>query len=101
MRKVTIGLLQFSQMFRKYTQGVYMVKSVFFENSFSKYQYGLCNRCNIQTALVCIVEKMLIARDKEEVSETISTALSKAFDCISQYLIRSKLHTYRFDWNLL
>ena len=55
----------------------------FFENKFSKYQCGFRKGFNTQNALLSMVEKMLLARDKEEVCGAILTDLSKAFDCIS------------------
>ena len=38
-----------------------------------------CKGCNIQTAFVSMLEKMLIVRDKKEVCGAISTDLSKVF----------------------
>ena len=55
----------------------------FFENKFSKYQCGFRKGFNTQDALLSMVEKMLLARGKEEVCGAILTDLSKAFDCIS------------------
>ena len=56
---------------------------------------------NTQNALLSMVEKMLLARDKKEVCGAILTDLSKAFDCISYDLLIAKLNAYGFDKNAL
>ena len=50
-----------------------------FGSTFSKYQCGFNKDFNTQNALLFMVEKMLLAHDK--------TDLSKAFDCISYDLL--------------
>ena len=48
-----------------------------------------------------MVEKMLIARDKNKVFGAILTDLSKAFDCISHDLLIAILNAHGFDHNAL
>ena len=57
-----------------------------FENKFSRYQCRFRKGFNTQNAILFMVEKMLLARDKIEVCEAILTDLPKAFDCVSHDL---------------
>ena len=51
-----------------------MIRSmIFFENKLSRYQCGFHKGFSIQNALLSMVEKMLLARDKKEVCEAILT----------------------------
>ena len=76
-------------MFQKFTKGVCLYDQIydFFENKFSRYQCGFRKSFNTQNALLSMVEKMLLVRDKKEVCGTI---LSKLFDCISHDLLIAK-----------
>ena len=66
-------------------------------NRFSKYQCDFRIGFNTQNALLSIVEKMIIVRDKKEVCGVMLTDLSKGFDCISHDLVIAKLDAYGFD----
>ena len=71
------------------------------ENKFSRYPCGFRKVFNTQDALLSMVEKKLLARDKKEVCGAILTDLSKVFDCISNDLLKAKLNAYGFDHNSL
>ena len=77
----------------------------FMENSDSSFSFQHVPKFrkgfNTQNALLSMVEKMLLARDKKEVCGAILTDLSKAFDCISYDLLIAKLNAYGFDKNAL
>ena len=85
-------------MFQKFTKGVCLYDQIydFFENKFSRYQCGFRTSFNTQNALLSMVEKMLLVRDKKEVCGTI---LSKLFDCISHDLLIAKLNASGLDQN--
>ena len=85
-------------MFQKFTKGVCLYDQIydFFENKFSRYQCGFRKGFNTQNALLSMVEKMLLVRDKKEVCGTI---LSKLFDCISHDLLIAKLNASGLDQN--
>ena len=87
-------------MFQKFTKGVCLYDQIydFFENKFSRYQCGFRKSFNTQNALLSMVEKMLLVRDKKEVCGTI---LSKLFDCISHDLLIAKLNASGLDQNRL
>ena len=85
-------------MFQKFTKGVCLYDQIydFFENKFSRYQCGFRKSFNTQNALLSMVEKMLLVRDKKEVCGTI---LSKLIDCISHDLLIAKLNASGLDQN--
>ena len=80
----------------------------FFENKFTRYQCGFRKCFSTQNALLSMVEKMVIVRDKKELCGAVLTDLSKAFDYISHDLLIAnaklnakiaKLNAYGFDHN--
>ena len=72
-----------------------------FENKFSRYQCGFREGFIIQNALLTMVKKMLLSRDKKDVCGAILTDLPKAFDSISHGQLITKLNAFEFDWNAL
>ena len=68
-----------SNVSKVYERCLYDQISDFFENEFSKYQCGFRKGFNTQNALLSMVEKMLLSRDKNEVCGAILTDLSKNF----------------------
>ena len=98
-KKVTTDMLVFLVLL--YERCLYDQIYDFFENKFSKYQCRFRKGFNTQNALLSMVVKMLLARDKKEVCGAILTNLSKAFDCISHDLLIAKLNAYGFDKNAL
>ena len=73
----------------------------FDENIFSKYQCGYRKGFSIQHALLVMLEKMKIARDRKGFCAAVLTDLSKAFDCICHDLLIAKLNAYRLERNVL
>ena len=101
-KKVTTDLSVFFQIFQKFLKGVCMIRSMFFlKISFRDINADFVKGFNTQNALLSIVEKMLLARDKKEVCGVILTYLSKAFNCISHDLLIANLNAHGFDQNAL
>ena len=66
----------------------------FDKNIFSKYQCGFRKSFSTQHALLVMLEKMKITRDRKGFCAAILTDLSKAFDCICHDLLIAKLNAY-------
>ena len=64
----------------------------FFKNKFSRCECRFPKDFNTRNALLSMLENMLLARDKKEVSGVILTDLLKAFDYISHDLLITKLN---------
>ena len=63
--KIPTNLSVFFQMFLKFMKGVCMIRSmIFFLNKYLRYQRRLCKGFNTKNALLSMVEKMLLGRDK-------------------------------------
>ena len=73
----------------------------FYKNIFSKYQCGFRKGFSTQHALLVMLEKMKITRDRKGFCAAVLTDLSKAFDCICHYLLIAKLNAYGLDRNAL
>ena len=72
-------------------KGVCVIRSmIFFKNKFSRYQCRFCKGFNTQNALLAMVEKILLVRDKK-IYGAILTVLSKTFD---HDLLIAKLNAY-------
>ena len=56
---------------------------------------------NIQNALLSLVQKKLLARDKKDVCRAILTDLCKSFECKSHDLLIAELNACEFDQNAL
>ena len=64
----------------------------FDKNIFSKYQCGFRKGFSIQHALLVMLEKMKITRDRQEFCAAVLTDFSKAFDCICHDLLIARLN---------
>ena len=73
----------------------------FDKNIFSKYQCGFRKGFRTQHALLVMLEKMKIARDRKRFCAVVLTDLSKAFDCICHDLLIAKLNVYGLERNAL
>ena len=73
----------------------------FDKNIFSKYQCGFRKGFSTQHALLVMLEKLKITRDRKGFCADVLTDLSKAFDCICHDLFIAKLNAYGLEWNAL
>ena len=71
--------------------------STFFDNIFSKYQYGFRKGYSTQQCLLTMLEKWKKSVDKGEAFGALLTDLSKAFDCLNHELLIAKLNAYGFS----
>ena len=71
----------------------------FDKNIFSKYQCGFRKGFSTQHALLVMLEKMKITRDRKGFCAAVLTDLSKTFDCICHDLLIVKLNAYGLEQN--
>ena len=70
--------------------------SAYFDEIFSKYQYGFRKGYSSQQCLLALLEKWKAAVDKGKVFGALLTDSSKAFDCLNHELLVAKLNAYGF-----
>ena len=70
--------------------------SAYFDEIFSKYQYGFRKGYNTQQYLLVLLKKWKTALDKGKVFGALLTDFTKAFDCLNHELLIAKLNAYGF-----
>ena len=68
----------------------------YFDEIFSKYQYGFRNGYSTQQCILALLEKCKTAVDKGKVFGVLLTDLLKAFDCLNHELLIMKPNAYGF-----
>ena len=99
LRKI-INLPVFFGMFLRFMKGAFM-KVTYFEQIFSRYQWGFSKGYNAQHYLLAMIEKWRKIVDDGDIFRALLTDLSKAFDCNLHNLIIAKLKAYSFHINTL
>ena len=75
--------------------------SSFFDDIFSKYQYGFRKGFSTQQCLINLLEKWKRSINKGKVFGALLTDLSKAFDCLNHDHLIAKLNAYVFSLSAL
>ena len=71
--------------------------SSFFDDIFSKYQYGFRKGFSTQQYLLALLEKWKRSIDRSKVFGAVLTDLSKAFDCLNHDFLMAKLKANGFS----
>ena len=82
---------------KNFKKCVFTQISQFFNNIFSKYQYGFRKIFSTQQCLLAMLEKWKKSADNGKDFEALLTDLSKAFDCLDHELLIVKLNPYGFS----
>ena len=83
-----------ANIFKVYKRCFYDQMPEFFDNIFSKYQYGFRKGYSAKHCLLVMIEKWKKIVDTGGAFGALLTDLSKAFDCIPHDLIIAKLEAY-------
>ena len=71
--------------------------SKFFDDIFSKYQYGFRKGFNTKQCLLALLDKWKRSMDRGKVFDTLLTDLSKAFDCLNHDVLIANLNSDGFS----
>ena len=69
----------------------------FFDDIFSKYQYGFRKGSSTQQCLLALLDKWKRSIDRDKVFGALLTDLCKAFNCLNHDVLIAKLNTYGFS----
>ena len=72
--------------------------SAYFDEIFSKYQYGFRKGYSTQQCPLALLTKWKAAADKGIVFGALLTDLSKVFNCLNHELLIAKLNAYGFTF---
>ena len=75
--------------------------SRFFDDIFSKYQYGFRKWFSTKQCLSALLEKWKRSLDRSKVFCALLTDISKGFDCLDHDLLIAKLNGYGFSFPVL
>ena len=77
-----------------FERSIFIQRSTFFEDIFSKQQCRFRKGYNTQQCLLKMLEKWKRSVDGDKVFDALLTDLSKAFDCLDHELLIAKLNAY-------
>ena len=69
----------------------------FFNNAFSKCEYGFQKNFSTQQCLIAILENLKRSVDNGKAFHSLLMNSSKAFDCLNHELLLAKLDAYGFS----
>ena len=84
-----------------YERSMSIQMSSFFEDIFSKHQFGFGKGFSTQQCLLTLLKKWENVIDKGKIFGTLPTHLSEAFDYLKHELVITKLNVYGFILSLI